>query len=172
MDAQQRRTHIMDTIKQQKSPISASSLAKTLNVSRQVIVGDVALLRAQGHEIIATARGYMMPEYRELNQYLGKIACQHTPENTQSELYAMVDLGAIVVNVIIEHDVYGEITGSLNLAEHTDVDIFIKKVEAAEVKLLSELTMGIHLHTIACRDKTHFNQICAALDAKGYLYKM
>ena len=170
MESDQRREQILNTIKQQKSPVSASSLAKTLNVSRQVIVGDVALLRAKGYEIIATARGYMIPEYKEFNQYLGKVACRHAPEKTKSELYTIVDLGAVVVNVIIEHEIYGEITGSLNLTERKDVDIFIKKVESSEIKLLSELTMGIHLHTLACRDKTHFEQICHALDMNGYLY--
>jgi len=171
MDADLRRKHILDTINNQKKPVSASFLAKELNVSRQVIVGDVALLRAQGHEIIATARGYMIPSFNDSNQYLGKIACQHTPENTKSELYTMVDLGAVIINVIVEHGFYGEITGCLNLASRLDVDIFMAKVNSSEIKLLSELTMGIHLHTIACRNKSHFDQVCQALDNSGYLYK-
>ena len=170
MDADLRRTHILDAISGQKTIISASSLAKELNVSRQVIVGDVALLRAQGHEIIATARGYMIPSSNETNQYLGKIVCQHIPENTKNELYAIVDLEAVVVNVIVDHGFYGEITGCLNLVTRKDVDIFMDKVKSSEIKLLSELTMGIHLHTISCHNKTHFDEVCNALDLLGYLY--
>ena len=170
MDANLRRKYVLDVISHQKKPISASLLAKELNVSRQVIVGDVALLRAQGHEIIATARGYMIPSFNETNQYLGKVVCQHTPENTKNELYTIVDLEAVVVNVIVEHGFYGEITGSLNLANRKDVDAFISKVESSEVKLLSELTMGVHLHAIACRNKAHFEEVYQALESGGYLY--
>jgi transcriptional regulator of NAD metabolism len=171
MEAHLRREQILNMISRKKTPVSASLLAKALNVSRQVIVGDVALLRAQGHEIIATARGYMVPDFKEANQYSGKVACRHAPENTKSELYTIVDLGAVVVNVIVEHEIYGEITGSLNLAGRNDVDAFISKVDSAEIKLLSELTMGLHLHTIACRDKAHFEQVCRTLEVNGYLYQ-
>jgi len=171
MDADLRRKSVLDIIKYQKNPVSASSLAKELNVSRQVIVGDVALLRAQGHEIIATARGYLIPNFNETNQYIGKIVCQHTPDDTKHELYTIVDLEAIVVNVIVEHGFYGEITGSLNLSNRKDVDVLINKINSSEVKLLSELTMGVHLHTIACRDKAHFEEVYQALATNGYLYQ-
>ena len=171
MEAILRREYVLSTIKLQEKPVSASSLAKELNVSRQVIVGDVALLRAQGHDIIATARGYMVPNYSDANQYIGKVVCQHTPCKTKDELYLMADLEAIVLNVIVEHGFYGEITGCLNIASRSDVDIFVSKVNASKIKLLSELTMGIHLHTIACRDKAHFDAVNQALGASGYLYQ-
>jgi len=171
MESELRREQILNMVMSQTSPISASALAKTLKVSRQVIVGDVALLRAKGHEIVATARGYIIPKAREFNSYLGKIACRHTREDTKSELYVMVDLDATVVNVIVEHDLYGEIAGGLNLTDRKDVDIFIEKAELSKVRLLSELTMEVHLHTIACRDKIHFEQICKALKDKGYLFE-
>ena len=170
MNADLRREHILTILNQQKNPISASSLASRLNVSRQIIVGDVALLRAQGHNIIATARGYILADLNSANQYLGKVASQHSPEDTRSELYTIVDQGAVVVNVVVEHEVYGEITGSLNLASRSDIDAFMHKVESSEVKLLSELTMGVHLHTIACRDKAHFDDVCQALESNGYLF--
>jgi len=172
MDADVRREQILNTIGCEESPITASSLSKNLGVSRQVIVGDVALLRAQGHEIIATARGYtMVSKLRGENQYLGKIACQHTAGNIKAELYTIVDLGAIVVNVIIEHELYGEMTGNLNLKSRNDIDAFISKVKSLKVKLLSELTQGVHLHTIACRDKAHFEQVTQMLEANGILFR-
>jgi len=171
MDSSSRRDEILRAIKGGKTPISAASIAKKLNVSRQVIVGDVALLRAQGHEIIATARGYMIPQFRETSQYTGKLVCCHAPENTREELYIIVDLNASVASVTVEHDLYGEIIGQLNLKDRNDVDIFIGRVEAAEVKLLSELTMGVHLHTIVCRDKAHFEEVEKALESAGYLYQ-
>jgi len=172
MNSELRREQILNIIRQQKSPISATVLAKELNVSRQVIVGDVAYLRAQGNEIVATARGYLMPELiGNPNSYFGKVACRHTREYTKPELYTMVDLGATVVNVIVEHELYGELTGGLNLASREDVDAFFKKAESSNIKLLSELTMDVHLHTIACRDKFHFEQVCNALEKNGYLFQ-
>jgi len=169
MDATMRRERIFKIINKDNAPVSASALAKDLSVSRQVIVGDIAILRAQGREIIATARGYMIPEFREQNQYVGKIACCHNAENTEAELYAIVDLGATVVNVIVEHELYGEITGQLNIKTRDDVDIFVDRVRSAEAKLLSVLTLGVHLHTIACRNKAHFEQVYHALDSAGFL---
>ena len=171
MDVTTRRDTILETIRQSKSPISASLMAKTFNVSRQVIVGDIALLRAQGFEIVATARGYIFPEVREVNQYLGKIACCHNPKDTIQELYMIVDLEAVIVDVIVDHELYGEITGQLNLKTRDDVDMFIKKVGSAKIKLLSELTAGVHLHTIACRDKAHFEGVYKSLEMAGYLFQ-
>ena len=171
MDAELRRKEILETVSREEAPISATSLAKKLNVSRQVIVGDVALLRAQGNEIIATARGYtMVQKLKEGYQYLGKIACQHSSEDSETELYTIVDSGAVAVNVIIEHELYGEITGNLNLRSRKDVDALMNKVKTSDVRLLSELTQGIHLHTIACRDKNHFEQVVRTLDAHGILF--
>lgn len=169
MSAESRRMQVLATISESHIPISASLLAKNLNVSRQIIVGDVALLRAQGHEIIATARGYIMTALRDEHKYLGKIACRHTPDETKEELYTIVDLGAVVVDVIVEHEVYGEITGQLNLRSRGDVDAFLNRLNQMQVKLLSELTDGIHLHTLACRDKGHFDKVYQKLTALGYL---
>jgi len=170
MDASLRRKKVLDLITKHGSPLSASSLAKTFSVSRQVIVGDVAILRAEGHDIIATARGYLFANVQENSQFIGRIACQHTLEETTNELYAIVDLGATIVNVIVDHEIYGEITGNLNLTTREDVDLFMKKLRASKVKLLSNLTNGIHLHTIACRDKRHFDAICQTLKNNGFLY--
>jgi len=171
MEPKLRGEQILNIISNQTSPISASALAKMLNVSRQVIVGDVALLRAKGYKIVATARGYIISELSAANSYLGKVACRHTKADTKSELYTIVDLEAAVVNVIIEHELYGEITGGLNLSSRADVDDFIKKAEMSKIKLLSELTMEVHLHTLACRDKSHFEQVCKVLEDNGYLFQ-
>jgi transcriptional regulator of NAD metabolism len=161
----------LTAISRQQDPVSASSLAKKMKVSRQVVVGDIALLRAEGNEIIATSRGYMIPTFNENHQYLRKVVCQHTPKESRDELYTVVDHEAVVLNVIVEHSLYGEITGGLNLTNRSEVDAFMDRSDSTEVKLLSELTMGIHIHTIACRNEAHFIQIEEALKEKGYLYK-
>ena len=171
MSAEFRREEILKKISQQETPRSASSLANEFKVSRQVIVGDVALLRASGHDILATARGYIIPKPKTHLPYVGKIVCQHTPKSSKDELYQIIDLGAIVHNVMIEHSLYGEITGGLNLSTRKEVDDFIDKFESSDIKLLSELTLGLHTHTIACKNEAHFNEVCRVLSEEGYLYE-
>ena len=169
MNGKLRRIKVLAMIKESDRALSASFLAKELNVSRQVIVGDVALLRAEGQEIIATSRGYIFQNITKKNQYIRKIACQHTPEQTIDELYLLVDLGIRVNDVTIEHEVYGELTGYLGIECRADADLFIKKLEKSQSRLLSELTMGIHLHTVRCRNKEHFNEVLDAMKKAGYL---
>ena len=110
MKAAERRQKIIDILSQTQVPISASSLASRLGVSRQIIVGDVALLRAANHDVISTPKGYVMSQALYSHQFIGKIACQHGPERTKEELDSIVANGGIVVDVEVEHPVYGMLT--------------------------------------------------------------
>ena len=167
--AEQRRKNVLAKIISCQGVVSASALAKELAVSRQVIVGDVALLRAEGHDIVATARGYRLSDSLNRDRHIRKIACRHLPEDTKNELYLLVDHGVYIQDVIIEHQVYGEMIGTLGLESRSDVDDFLARLEKSQVKLLSELTQGIHLHTICCRSQEHFEMVVQKLEAAGYL---
>ena len=168
--AKKRRVQVFKKIKEAKAPLSASTLAKELGVSRQVIVGDVALLRAEGQLILATARGYLAEaSFKSTHKYVRKIACRHTPSQTKDELYLLIDQGVYVEDVIIEHEVYGELTGTLGLESRADVDLFVSRLEKAGAKLLSELTQGIRLHTISCESKEHFETAMEAMRSAGFL---
>ena len=87
----------------------------------------------------------------------------------QEELYAIVDQGAEVLDVIVEHPTYGQIVASLQLSSRYEVDQFISKIEGNEP--LSELTHGVHLHTIRCKDEEMFQRVQASLQEKGLLYR-
>ena len=50
MNAGTRRERLMELLEGAEGPVSAAALARTLSVSRQIIVGDIALLRAAGKE--------------------------------------------------------------------------------------------------------------------------
>ena len=170
MDANARRREIWRIIEQEAQLVSASLLAKRLGVSRQVIVGDIALLRAQGYAITATARGYTVMGTANARRYVGKLACLHSAAQTREELYTMVDMGAEVLDVMVEHDLYGEISGQLGLSCRRDVDNFIQRVSQGESRLLSELTGGAHVHTLSCPDEAVFHHIKEALQKQGLLY--
>ena len=167
-----RRNKIVAALKKTKTPVSASVLAKKLQVSRQIIVGDIALIRATGIDITATPKGYVLAvEENRDERFIRKIACTHKVEETRKELYAIVDNGGEVLDVIVEHPIYGELKGQLNISSRHDADKFLKKINTSQANLLSALTQGIHLHTIACKDKTIFERIIHQLSAESLLYQ-
>jgi transcriptional regulator of NAD metabolism len=170
MEGFERREELLRQLSQAQTPVSAANLARQLGVSRQVIVGDVALLRTRGSDIIATARGYIMSSPVPAGRYTGKIVCQHSLAETEKELMAIVRLGGHVVDVTVEHYLYGDMTGQLNLSTPQDVTAFIQKVNRNKARLLSELTGGVHLHTVACRDADTFQRIVEELSRLGLLY--
>lgn len=161
MQAEQRRLAILSALKEAQRPVSATALANRFSVSRQVIVGDIALLRAAGEEISATPRGYMIQ--RSPVGLVRQVVCCHDASGTEAELNAMVDHGCTVVDVIVEHSVYGQLTGPLQLSNRYDVQQFIQRNQASEAVLLSALTEGIHLHTLVCPNEAAFDRVCAAL---------
>lgn len=169
IDGDKRKAEILAALQQAEKPISATSFAKEFGVSRQIVVGDVALLRAAGENIIATARGYLLD--RESEKMISKIAVQHTPEETEKELRTIIEHGGEVIDVVVEHHLYGELVGGLHLTTQQDVDAFLEKAGSLKVTLLSELTAGIHLHTIAYETLEDLMEIKQALSEKGILYE-
>ena len=147
MRAEERRQAIRELLQNSKQPVSASALAARFAVSRQIIVGDIALLRAAGAEISATPRGYVI--LRETAGLVRQVAVQHDAAGMEAELNAMVDQGCTVLDVIVEHPIYGQLTGPLQLASRYDVAQFLARCSQPDARPLSELTEGIHLHTLS-----------------------
>ena len=166
MTAARRRDEILQALAGASGPVSAAALAARLGVSRQVVVGDVALLRAAGSPIVATPRGYVLEE--QTHPCEKKIAVMHGRERLQEELYTIVDYGCTVVDVIVEHPLYGELVGQLHLSSRYDVDRFLDSIRESEP--LSQLTHGVHLHTIRYPDEEAFAKMKEALREKGILY--
>lgn len=167
MTAAQRRSAIYEQLTNAQAPISATALAQQFSVSRQVVVGDIALLRAEGRSITATPRGYMIPAEDGLRR---TIACHHSSEDTQRELYAMVDCGCTVVDVIVEHPVYGQLTAPLALSNRYDVQQFVCRMAESHAQPISALTGGVHLHTLSCPNEETFQHLKDRLAAMGMLY--
>jgi len=167
MQAPQRRDAILKKLQQAKQPVSAGALAAQFSVSRQVIVGDIALLRAGGADISATPRGYIIR--RNPSGCIRQVACCHDGAGMEEELNLMVDHGCTVLDVIVEHPIYGQLTGALQLSNRYDVQQFILRSESAEALPLSSLTEGIHLHTLSCPDEAAFERVRAGLLEKHIL---
>lgn len=170
MNAAARREKILQELARAKAPVSASALAASLGVSRQIVVGDVALLRAGGAQIDATPRGYRL--HTAESGYTGILACAHsTAEQMRQELYTIVDNGGTAVDVIVENALYGEIRGNLNISSRYEADAFMREAAAAPESLLSRMTGGVHLHTLRCPDEQAFKRIAAQLEQQGILYR-
>lgn len=169
VDAQQRRSELAQRLKRADTPISATALAQELSVSRQIIVGDVALLRAGGMKIIATPRGYLLP--RADSNLLRTFACRHRSDQMEEELNAIVDQGCTVLDVIVDHPVYGQLTAPLHISSRYDVAQFMERCRQSEAVPLSRLTEGIHLHTVSCPDQQAADRVRKVLEHIGVLYE-
>ncbi|WP_427813378.1 transcription repressor NadR [Enterococcus sp. 22-H-5-01] len=169
IDGDHRKAQILAALQETEKPISATSFAKEFGVSRQIVVGDVALLRAAGENIVATARGYLLE--RESKKLVSKIAVQHGRSQAEEELRIIVEHGGEVIDVIVEHPLYGELAGGLHVASQKDIDRFLLAAQKYQAAFLSELTDGIHLHTIAYESIENLAEIEQALAKAGILYE-
>ncbi|MFI3253561.1 MAG: transcription repressor NadR [Eubacteriales bacterium] len=164
--SEQRKKIILEKLKESSVPLSANYFSDLLGVSRQVIVGDIALLRASGANVIATPRGYIL-ESPPNDNYI--IACRHTPEELADEIYTIIDAGCGIMDVVVEHPLYGQITCNLHLFSRNDVEEFLKKMEETKAKPLSHITDDVHIHTIQCPSPEHFQKLEKTLADKGFL---
>lgn len=169
MDGKTRRQLLLDILKAGE-PVTGTSLARQLKVSRQAIVGDIAILRAAGVEIYATPQGYMLPVAVKPGTITAKIACRHGMDDTLAkELEIIVDNGGKVIDVVVDHAVYGELRGNLMLASRRDIAEFLRKLKDSGSSPLSLVTDGVHLHTIEVPSKEALTAIETELRAAGIL---
>ncbi len=166
MDDKERKKRILDLLKENTKAISGSVLAKTMGVTRQIIIKDIALLRAAGNDIVATPRGYVMKKDTGIQSVF---AVKHSIEDIERELTLIINGGGRVINVIIEHPLYGEIIGNLDLKNLDDVKRFIAKMATSNAKPLINLSEGVHLHTIEADSVDTLDKIRKALLDNGFL---
>ena len=171
MDAAERRETIRRSLLESDAPVSAGAFARRLGVSRQIIVGDVALLRAAGAPIAATPRGYVIQKETGREGVVKTIACRHGKDGITREMYAVVDNGCGMLDVTVEHAVYGQISGQLHAFSRYDVDSFVKKLAKSGSLPLCNLTGGVHLHTILCPDEAAYRRVLEKLKEEKILFE-
>ncbi|WP_280768682.1 transcription repressor NadR [Salipaludibacillus daqingensis] len=166
----ERRNEIMMLLKNHGDPLTGGQLADHLNVSRQVIVQDISLLKAKNIPIMATSQGYIMTEQDPTNEgFTRTVACYHQPAQTEEELLILVDQGVRVKDVKVEHPIYGDITASIMVSNRKEVYQFIRKVNQTKASYLSELTDGVHLHTLEATSEHDLDDAVQALHEAGFL---
>ena len=164
----QRQEAIKAALSNPDTVISANKFAKQFKVSRQTIVGDIALLRARGEQIIATPQGY---RYQMKLQQHTILVVQHTAAQIADELMALVNAGVTVADVQVDHPVYGLLKGELAIQNTADVKQFIYHLEQTDGEPLSTLTNGLHMHQIEYEDVADLEQAKTALRQLNILYE-
>ena len=171
MDGRKRRKKIEEILSQENLPVSGTELAKRLGVSRQVVVQDVALLRAEDLKILSTNKGYILRrlEGDQKETYIRVFRSSHRTEDILDELQTIVDYGGRILDVFVEHDVYGEIHADLVINNRLDAAEFVDMLERSKDLPLKSLTGGCHYHTVTADSGRNLDRIEEELKKKGYL---
>lgn len=168
--AEDRRTRLLRLLQEQGAPLSGTALAKALGVTRQIIVQDIALIRAENHNILSTNKGYL---YRDANmentQPKRVIHVRHSTEQVLDEFLTVLDLGGTVLDVAVEHEIYGQIRADLLIETPQDAREFVDRLSHCRDNPLKVLTDDCHYHTITAPAEKLLDLIEAALRAKGML---
>lgn len=166
MTGSDRRQEILKNIKESDRPVSGSKLAKDYEVSRQVIVQDIALLRASGYDIISTNRGYVL-EGQTCAERVFKV--RHTDAQLEIELCTIIDLGGQVKNVMVNHKVYGHIEAELGITSRRKVKEFLADIKSGKSTPLKNITSDYHYHTVTADSEETLNLIEDELRKLGFL---
>lgn len=166
MTGAERRKKILSLMQQSEKPLSGSLLGTETGVSRQVVVQDIALLRTEGHAIVATARGYILDEPKDIYRI---IKTCHTNEQTEDELQTIVDLGGCVADVMVNHKVYGKMSAPLNIRNRRDIQKFMEQLRTGKSVPLMNVTSGYHFHRVTAESEEILDEIEAALREKEML---
>ena len=166
MSGLERREKIVNLLKSSDTAIPAKNLADLFSVSRQVIVQDIALLRASGYDVISTNRGYLLNQPVTFSRIL---KVNHTDEQIEDELNMIVDLGGMAVDVSVRHKIYGSMEAPLMINSRRKVQEFMKDLNSGKSSPLKNITSGYHYHKIEAESEETLNIIENAFKEKGYL---
>ena len=166
MTGTERRKKLLNLMRESKTPLSGGALGSATGVSRQVIVQDIALLRTEGYSILATARGYLLEKPADTMR-LFKVF--HDAAATEEELLTtIVDLGGCVVDVMVNHRVYGKVSAPLQIKNRRDVQAFLKNLESGKSTPLLNVTSGYHFHHVSAESEEILDEIEDALRSQAF----
>ena len=170
MNGEERRKNILHILTSSDKPVAGVALARELSVSRQVIVQDIALLRANGANIFSTNRGYLIQEKDEAVSRVFKV--RHEENEAEEELNMIIDLGGIVKDVFVYHKVYGVLRADMNIKSRMDIRRYMEEIATGKSSLLKNVTSGFHYHTILADSEEILDIIQEELGKQGFLAKL
>ena len=170
MTGENRRMKLLQLLKDNDQPMSGTALAKAFQVSRQVIVQDIALMRAENHNILSTNKGYLFrPEESRDSLPKRVFYVKHTTSQVEEEFLLVIELGGKILDVAVEHEIYGQIRVDLLIETDQDARDFSQKLLSCRDNPLKVLTDDCHYHTVAAPSEKLLDLIEQELRDKGYL---
>ena len=166
LKTQERRNRILELLESSEEPLSGSFLADRFQVSRQVVVTDIAILRSRYPNLMATSRGYIMLRADKCRRVF---KVKHEDEQTRDELISIVELGGRIMDVYVDHRIYGTIRKPLDISSKRDVDHFMDDLLSGASTPLKNITSSYHFHTVEARSESILEEIEKMLEEKGYL---
>ena len=166
MKADERRKELSSILMSESNPVSGSKLSSLLGVSRQIIVQDIAVLKASGYEILSTHSGYVLRE-SPLAERVFKV--RHSSLQTEDELSLIVNMGGTVVDVYVWHKVYGKIEANLNIFSELSIEKFMEGIKSGKSTELMHITDGYHYHTVRAESNAVLDAIESELVCRGYI---
>jgi transcriptional regulator of NAD metabolism len=167
--SEERRTRLVSALRGADRPMTGAELSQRLGVSRQAIVNDVAILRAGGEPIVGSPRGYLIGENGSAGGILATIASRHDPEGARRESEILVDRGISVLDVVVEHPLYGEVQANLTIDSRADIERSMDLLMADDAQPLSTITQGVHLHHVRTPNADALEAAKRELAAEGFL---
>ncbi|MDE6550760.1 MAG: transcription repressor NadR [Clostridia bacterium] len=169
MNGEERRAQLIKILSESDCPVSGTVLARKLQVTRQAIVQDVALLRANGEQIFSASRGYVLIGKNECERIFKTI---HSDEDVEQELTLIIDLGGKVKDEFVYHKAYGVVKADMNIRSRKDIAEFLHNINTGKSKPLKNVTSGYHYHTVTADDVQTLNEIEKCLRDRGFLAKL
>ena len=169
MKGEERRKQLLNILSSSNNPVSGGTLAKELNVSRQIIVQDISLLRANGATIFSTNKGYLIQEDRK---YSRVFKVYHTDDQVEEELSTIVDAGGQIRDVFVYHKVYGVLKADMGIKSRRDIRAYMEEISTGKSNLVKNVTSGYHYHTIDAESEEILDAIQQELQQKGFLAKL
>lgn len=170
MNGEQRRIHIRQMLQNADQPLTGTALARGLHVSRQVIVQDIAIMRAENLPILSTNKGYLLrPDAARSSRPKRVFFVRHTTEQVLEEFLTVIDLGGSILDVAVEHELYGSIRADLIIENELDAQDFVQRMYQCSDNLLKALTGDCHFHTVAAPSEKLLDLIEAELRSRGFL---
>ena len=166
MSGEERREEVLKYLKTSGSPVSGAALAEEFGVSRQVIVQDIALLRASCHQILSTNRGYVCSGKSAVSEVF--CVC-HADDEIQEELNLIVDCGGTVEDGFVEHEVYGRLRADLKVRSRRQAQEFVDGIKSGKSSPLKNITSGVHYHTVSADSEAVLDSVKEELEKRGFL---
>ena len=169
MTGVERREKLLSMLAKSKEPIAGAEMAKRLSVSRQVIVQDIALLRAADNNIVSTNRGYVLLKPGKCERIF---KVRHTAEEIERELQIIVDNGGRILDVFVYHKIYGVVKAPMNIKTRKDNYEYVKTLSSGKSSPLLKITDNYHYHTVQADSEDILDNIQKDLEECGFLAKL